>query len=1089
MHDQNAAKRLPRWYQRMPLMPKMLILTVAVGALSFLAIDWMQSRQLNVLFEDILRRQLSHQADEDRVRFDTYVETYHEAAALIASRKQLQDHVGDGRVFAAETRPLIVHRELPVWLPDASVLRHMVRIQNALLLDGKGRVRELYRDGPDEIPDGLLTPSARLLALSANQSAMITLDRLPYVVTSRVAASSGGNARAILLIASELDEDFLNAAQGGASEERLVAILAGERPAVVTSSRPDVIPPGALLDDLRKEYLVIGKSFFDSGSSELMMQYASFVPRSQFRETLGSIRSADRKQRIAMAILLIGASMLVVYAVTRAVQQLAERVVDISENELGMESRAVPRGDQLFVLKSLFQRFTNEVVESRKRLRLQAEASLRASEAKYQLLHESMRDAFVSLDMNGRIVDFNRAYQELLGYAREELLGRSSGDLTPRKWREPEERIIREEVIPFGHSEVYEKEYFRKDGTVFPVELRTFLLKDETGTATGMWAIVRDITGRKEAERELLVKERAMAAALTGIALADFEGKLTYANDAFLRLWREEKAADVLGRSALEFWERPDEAAAVIAVLERSGAWSGELKGKRRDGTRFDVQLSANLVRDGEGNPICMMSSFIDITERKKFLRQLEESEGKFRAVFDRAHDGILVADAETGRFLMANAKACELLGYDRDELLNLGVANIHPAEALAAVQQKFADIVAGVTTLTEDLPVLRKDGVIFYADISAAPVELHGRLYAIGIFRDITERKETAARLQELDRRQKAILNNIPDMAWLKDRESRFLAVNEPFAAACGRTADTLIGKTDLDIWPKELADRYRSDDRSVMESGTRKQVEEPLVDRNGRNRWIETIKTPIMNHRGDVVGTTGIARDVTERMLAHERIEASLREKETLLREIHHRVKNNLQVISSLLYFQTKKVTEPEGLAALKEGQDRLKSMILVHEKLYRSEDLARVDFGDYVRSLTDQMLQSYGAIRNRVAVAVEVGDIHLPIEIALPCGMIINELLTNVFKYAFPGDRGGSASVRVASTGGELAVEVRDGGTGLPAGMNAADPSTFGLQLVKQLTAQLGGRAVIESDSGAGTSARIVVPLENDKDRSDA
>ena len=123
----------------------------------------------------------------------------------------------------------------------------------------------------------------------------------------------------------------------------------------------------------------------------------------------------------------------------------------------------------------------------------------------------------------------------------------------------------------------------------------------------------------------------------------------------------------------------------------------------------------------------------------------------------------------------------------------------------------------------------------------------------------------EEALLKSEFQRR--AILDNIPDIAWLKDKESRFVAVNEPFGKACGFVPEDLVGKTDLDIWPRELAERYRADDKEVMDSGKRKRVEEPLADKEGKIKWIETIKTPVYNEKGEVIGTTGIARDITER------------------------------------------------------------------------------------------------------------------------------------------------------------------------------------------------------------------------------
>lgn len=144
----------------------------------------------------------------------------------------------------------------------------------------------------------------------------------------------------------------------------------------------------------------------------------------------------------------------------------------------------------------------------------------------------------------------------------------------------------------------------------------------------------------------------------------------------------------------------------------------------------------------------------------------------------------------------------------------------------------------------------------------------------------EISERKRIDSRLQRTLIRQKAILDNIPDMAWLKDKEGKFLAVNGPFARGCGRSREELLGKTDFDFWPQELAQRYREDDEQVMKTGERKKIEETLVHTKGRDVWIETIKSPIYDEKGDVMGTTGIARDITERKKMAEDLERRLGE-----------------------------------------------------------------------------------------------------------------------------------------------------------------------------------------------------------------
>jgi two-component sensor histidine kinase len=227
-----------------------------------------------------------------------------------------------------------------------------------------------------------------------------------------------------------------------------------------------------------------------------------------------------------------------------------------------------------------------------------------------------------------------------------------------------------------------------------------------------------------------------------------------------------------------------------------------------------------------------------------------------------------------------------------------------------------------------------------------------------------------------------------------------------------------------------------------------------------------------------GTPLRSTGTVQDITGRKLAEQRIAASLHEKETLLREMHHRVKNNLQIISSLLHFQAKKVTDPRVLAVLDEARDRLRSIILVHEKLYRSGDLVNIDFGDYVRTLVNQLGESHTGLRTKVQVDINAERVFLPIDTALPCGMILNELTSNSFKHAFADRPTGRLRVEVTRAGDRLSLTVEDDGVGMPAAASVESPESFGLQLVRHLAGQLGATITIGGSPGARIG--VTVPL---------
>jgi len=245
------------------------------------------------------------------------------------------------------------------------------------------------------------------------------------------------------------------------------------------------------------------------------------------------------------------------------------------------------------------------------------------------------------------------------------------------------------------------------------------------------------------------------------------------------------------------------------------------------------------------------------------------------------------------------------------------------------------------------------------------------------------------------------------------------------------------------------------------------------------GRIKWVHEKGETNYSPEGAPLRSVGMVLDITERKLIEMRLSESLREKETLLREIHHRVKNNLQIISSLMYFQERKLDSASGRALLKEGQDRLRSMILVHEKLYKTQNLARVDFVDYLRTLAEHLRRSYGELSGRVSVQVEAEAIELPVDTALPLGMLATELLSNAFKHAFPGAREGRVLIKAGSRSGRLFMEVLDDGAGLPGGFDPEASGGFGSLLARRLVEQLSGQ--LRYERGAGTRVSVEIPLE--------
>ncbi|MBN1829047.1 MAG: ATP-binding protein [Deltaproteobacteria bacterium] len=216
-------------------------------------------------------------------------------------------------------------------------------------------------------------------------------------------------------------------------------------------------------------------------------------------------------------------------------------------------------------------------------------------------------------------------------------------------------------------------------------------------------------------------------------------------------------------------------------------------------------------------------------------------------------------------------------------------------------------------------------------------------------------------------------------------------------------------------------------------------------------------------------VLSGEAVYNEITPRKIEEDRIEASLREKETLLKEIHHRVKNNLQVVSSLLGLQARALEDGKARAILIESQNRVGTMALIHSMLYQSENITRVDFASFGRDLIGRLQQLYGSEQPYVRINLDAEDVILPVDEAIPCGMILNELITNALKHAFPGEKTGEIDVRAALQGNRAALEIRDNGIGFPEELAFRSADSLGMQLVNVLVEQLNGTIDLHVDGG--------------------
>lgn len=239
--------------------------------------------------------------------------------------------------------------------------------------------------------------------------------------------------------------------------------------------------------------------------------------------------------------------------------------------------------------------------------------------------------------------------------------------------------------------------------------------------------------------------------------------------------------------------------------------------------------------------------------------------------------------------------------------------------------------------------------------------------------------------------------------------------------------------------------------------------------MHKEGTEFPVEISLSPLKAIDGETYVISAI-RDISERKQIEERVCNSLREKEVLLKEVHHRVKNNLQIISSILNLQSHTIVDEKTRELLDDTRARVRSIALVHERLYESKDLVSIDFGEYVEGLMTDLFQAFGAHSQNVAVNINIEPVTLDIDKIVNCGLIVNELVSNSLKYAFGQGSGGKIDISLQKDRGNLSLKIRDNGSGLPPGFKVSSSKTLGLTLVHGLTKELGGSVEMKSEQGA-------------------
>jgi PAS domain S-box-containing protein len=521
----------------------------------------------------------------------------------------------------------------------------------------------------------------------------------------------------------------------------------------------------------------------------------------------------------------------------------------------------------------------------------------------------------------------------------------------------------------------------------------------------------------------------------------------------------------------------------VVSRDDRSKFWSNlpatfETKHRRKDGTTFPVEIRLGPIEYGETKVV--LAVVRNITDRKALEEELRASEERFRKVFEQGPLGVAIIDLDY-RFVSVNTKLCDLLGYTEDELIKLTFADItHPEDVKTDLEQLERLLQGDIPYHKMTKRYVTKLGKVLWANLTGTLIrgERGEPLYLLGMVEDITGRKASEQALQESEEKYRLLHETMTDAFVSMDLSGRILETNRAYQIMLGYSEQELGNLTYLDLTPKKWhALETKIVQEQILVRGYSDVYCKEYRKKDGSVFPVELRTFLIRDSAGSPSLMWAIVRDITERTNAEEQIKASLREKEILLREIHHRVKNNMAVIQSLLRIQSRYAKSAEFNQMLEDAQNRIRSLILAHELLYQSEHLTEVNFRKYVGKLLSHLVSSFSAIGKGIKIRSEIQDIVLGIDTAIPMGFIITELVSNCLKHAFPADRRGEVSVSFRSVGdGEFEFNVRDDGVGMPTDIDAENPSSIGLDLVRIFVGLLNGTMQVSRDKGTDVRIRF-------------
>jgi len=759
------------------------------------------------------------------------------------------------------------------------------------------------------------------------------------------------------------------------------------------------------------------------------------------------------------------------------------------------------------------------------------EENKKESEKKYRELLEGSQDGFVMVDMDGHIQEFNQAYKEMLGYSAEELRKLTYVDLTPAKWHPMEAQIIRDQVLPKGYSSVYEKENIRKDGSVFPISLRTYLIKDANGNPAAMWAFVRDITGRKEMEKALRQSRDELEAQVQrrtselgkanelletvfssiNILIAYMDRDFTYVRVNRAYAEREGNLPEYYsGKNHFALFPNEENKAIFRRVVETGEpyfAYETPLVSEEHleQGLTY-WDWSVQPVKEPDGRVTGLVLSLINVTPRKRAEEALLENEELLRTVLETLPVGVWIIDRK-GRINQGNPAGQKIwagarkVGMDRygeykGWWLHSG-KKIEPGEWGAARAIREGEI-----SINEEIEIESFDGAHKIILHSALPIRNKAKeiVGAIVVNQEITELKRQERELREQARIQEGFFRSTITPLVFLDRDFNFIRVNQAYAQCCRREIGEFAGHNHFEFYPhpENEAIFKRVVEEKVPFQALAKPFHFPDHPEWGVTYWDWTL-TPLLNEKGEVEFLVFALNDVT----GPKRAEQELQESEKQLRYLSSQLLNaqeqerrrvaldlhdGLGQALTAIKFKVENFIHEVSRGRMKTKLQPLKDLIPIIQECVR--EIHRVQI-----NLRPSILDDLGILATISWLCREFQSMYSKIhleqridvlenEVPDPLRMIIYRILQEAFNNVAKHSQAKSLSLSLQRIDGKLELTIQDNGRGfdLQEALSEMDSGRgLGLISMRERAEQSGGYFSIESGTGKGTTIRVAWPMQ--------